>query len=390
MPDLIEIKVESRSLGNLSGIHIFVSKKLHDQLEKKKTQQGTMINSLKNGRALRGFKHLVETIKTTHKNARIIFTNEKTKKDGNEFFINFQEYQQKTSGRFFSLYRETGLDGAMHFLNYHFPENFDYDKARISASELKKVDRKFPEVIKELSRKTKNKKALFKQTTDTIKELKNKRQILKGEIEELEQIQNESNIFVFKKRIEELQERIKREPPHAETRGKNSWQNWIYKNNWLFGIHYQTAIEKEKVGFGNIPDFLFPTIDGFLDILEIKLPIHDVILKDDSHSGSYRWSQKASEAIGQVVNYLHQLELHQLEIQQKIIREYPDKYKSGIFSIKPRAFILISNKDGWNEIKVEALRKLNYSLHGIEVLTYTDLLNRGLEIVEMYNKKILE
>jgi len=100
------------------------------------------------------------------------------------------------------------------------------------------------------------------------------------------------------------------------------------------------------------------------------------------------WSSKASEAIGQVVTYLHEIELHQLELKQKIERAYRDKFGSGIFSIKPRGFILIGTKEGWNEEMLEAIRKLNYSLHGIEVITYTDLLTRGREIIEMYSRKI--
>lgn len=221
-----------------------------------------------------------------------------------------------------------------------------------------------------------------------VKQLREKKKILKGEIETLEKLQKESNIALFQKRIEELKQRIKKR--YSETRGRLSWQSWIYKNNWLFGIHYQEPIQKQRVGFDSIPDYLFPTIDGFLDILEIKLPTAEVILDDESHPGSYRWSSKVSEAIGQVVKYLHEIELHQLELQQKIQRRYKDVYKSGIFSIKPRAFILIGSKDGWHEEKLEAFRKLNYSLHGIEILTYSDLLDRGNQIVEMYSKRIEE
>lgn len=81
-----------------------------------------------------------------------------------------------------------------------------------------------------------------------------------------------------------------------ETSGKDSWQNWIYDNNWLFGINYQAPIQKEKVGFDCIPDFLFLSLDGFLDILEIKLPTADVIFEDKSHLGSYSWSSSNRKA----------------------------------------------------------------------------------------------
>ena len=125
-------------------------------------------------------------------------------------------------------------------------------------------------------------------------------------------------------------------------------------------------------------------IDEFLDILEIKCPTHDVIVADDSHAGSFRWSGDTNKAIGQVVTYLNDIELYQLHLKQEI----KTKYNLDLSVIKPRAFILIGNLYGWNASKREALRKLNYSLHGIEVLTYYDLLQRAREIVEMYNKKL--
>lgn len=388
MARFIEIQVKNKSLGEINNIKVYLTKELYHQLNNTKTQQVTMIDLFKQGRALRGFKHLIEAIRSKFKSAQIIFTHKETSRNGSQFFINYETYKQKTSGRFFTLYRETGIDGANYFLNESFPEDFIFDKSRISVSQLKKVEKQFPEIIKSLSKKTKNKKVLLQQTTSTIKELKTKERILKSEIDELERIQRESNIFIYRKGIEELNKRILKRPQYHETRGKSSWQNWIYENNWLFGIHYQTPIENQRVGFNNIPDYVFPTIDGFIDILEIKLPSHDVILRDGNHPGSYKWSGKTSEAIGQVVNYLHEIEMHQLELKQNIVRAYPDQYKSGIFSIKPRAFILIGLKDDWNEEKVEAHRKLNYSLHGIEVLTYSDLRIRGEHIIEMYNKKI--
>jgi len=82
------------------------------------------------------------------------------------------------------------------------------------------------------------------------------------------------------------------------------------------------------------------------------------------------------------VNYLHEMELNQLQIQQKIREEY----HIDVFTIKPRAFILIGNSEDWEEKKIKALRKLNYSLHGIEVLSYSDLKSRGQNIIKLFNE----
>jgi len=104
-----------------------------------------------------------------------------------------------------------------------------------------------------------------------------------------------------------LKERLKKEYP--ETSGPNSWQSWILDNHWLFRVNYQEPIEKQKINLdGIMPDYLFPRIDGFVDMLEIKLPNHSVITKDSSHSGSYRWTAETTKAIGQVVHYLSEID----------------------------------------------------------------------------------
>ncbi|WP_454785386.1 Shedu anti-phage system protein SduA domain-containing protein [Legionella sp. WA2024007413] len=175
-----------------------------------------------------------------------------------------------------------------------------------------------------------------------------------------------------KKIIDELKERIDRD--YSETIGEESWQRWIYRHNWLFGVNYQTPIEKQKINLvGSMPDYLFPTIDNFVDILEIKLPKFDVIEQDKSHPGSWIWSKDSNKAIGQVVNYLNDIERLRYEIE-KLIKKYSGK---DIIFLKPRAFILIGKSDDWPPEKKEGLKKLNYALHGIEVITYTDLINRG-------------
>ncbi len=388
--NLVKIKViNPRALGKLNGIEVFLTKGVEKEMMKQKTRDGNLLELFKNGRGLRGFKHLIETIKAEDDKAEIIFSDSETKREASDFYINFEDYRKITQGKFYAFYRETGLDSASFFLNSRFPKDFEYDRGRVSESQLKKVDKNFPQVLQDLSKKAKNKKILFQHTAEAVKNLKEQKKLLKSEIEQLEELQKSSNIALFQNRIKELKERLEAKKQFAETRGKNSWQSWIYKNNWLFGSNYQTPIEKEKIGFDSIPDYLFPTIDGFLDILEIKLPSHDVILDDSSHAHSFKWSGKVSEAIGQVVTYLHEIEINQLQIQQKIEENYKNLFnEQKIFVIKPRAFILVGRNTGWSPEKRRALRKLNYSLHGIEILTYEDLLNRGERIIETYNKKI--
>lgn len=183
---------------------------------------------------------------------------------------------------------------------------------------------------------------------------------------------------VKQKIVEELYSRLKT-GGFSETSDDDSWQNWIYKNNWLFGVNYKQPIEKAKINItGIMPDYLFPTLDGFVDILEIKLPDDEVIVKDASHIGSWKWTLETNTAIGQVVNYLGEIDRLQIEIEKAV----KSKYRYEISLLKPRAYVLIGNSTSWESEKREGLRKMNHALHGIEILTYKDLLDRGKQTID--------
>lgn len=180
-----------------------------------------------------------------------------------------------------------------------------------------------------------------------------------------------------KKIVEELDARLET-GGFSETTGDDSWQKWIYRNSWLFGASYKEPIEKTKINIiGVMPDYLFPTLDGFMDILEIKLPDDDVILSDRSHPGSWKWTPEANIAIGQVVNYLGEIDRLRLEIERNI----QIQYGYSVTLLKPRAYILIGDNTDWDINKKEGLRKMNHALHGIEILTYKDLLDRGYQAI---------
>ena len=151
-------------------------------------------------------------------------------------------------------------------------------------------------------------------------------------------------------------------------------------------MNYTSTIEKAKISIsGSMPDYLFLTADNFVDVLEIKLPEEDAIVVDTHHAGSFKWSPTTNEAIGQVVNYIDSIERLQLEIEREILRVYGLK----VSCVKPRAFILIGTKTGWDDFRRSGLRRLNSALHGVEVLTYTDLIQRGKEIAEMYKTEAI-
>jgi hypothetical protein len=218
-----------------------------------------------------------------------------------------------------------------------------------------------------------------------VEQLRQKEQDLKRSVKELDELHRRSTISLCQQRLAEFRERL---PKHYhETRGKNCWQNWIFTNNWLFGVQYLDPLPTKKVGLSNITDYLFPTLNGFVDILEIKRPDRDVLVPDESHEGSYVWSGVANRAIGQVANYIHEMELNQLQLVKKWNEKFSSQYGQKLYIVRPRAFILIGQSDKWGESQKEALRKMNYHLHGIEVLTYSDLYRRGESLISFYTSR---
>jgi hypothetical protein len=382
--ELHKIIIESRSYGDLSGVAIYLTDDLYKSLGKQKARDGTpILKLLKSGRAVQGLKHLITIIREHDKKSRIIFTKAKTKKIKGDYYINYDDYRSKSQARFFPLYRERGLDTANYYMNSYFPQEFHYEAGKLKESELKKVDKQLSQVLSRASEKEKNQIAIIEEATRSTSRLRRKTRRLNTALADL---QKQSSLYFYREDLDELKIRLTKDLP--ETRGKDSWQKWIYKHNWLFGIYYLSPpIQKEKVGFDNIPDFLFATLDGFIDILEIKKPSFDVVIEDPSHAGSYSWCPETNTAIGQTVNYIQQVELNQLQLVKRINHKYKDQYQMTINVLKPRALILIGDSSGWKTQKKEAFRTLNYSLHGIEVLTYSDLISRGESIILMLERK---
>jgi hypothetical protein len=182
-----------------------------------------------------------------------------------------------------------------------------------------------------------------------------------------------------RKIVQEFQSRLAPGAAYSETKGNDAWQKFVLNNHWMFGANYLEPIDRAKINIrGSMPDFLYPTADGFADVLDIKLPTNDVIVEDNSHAGAWKWSADTNTALGQVTNYIVDIERLRLEIEKDI----KANINRDVLLIKPRAYILTGNSERWLPAKKEALRKLNSMLHSIEVITYYDLFLRAKRAIE--------
>lgn len=115
------------------------------------------------------------------------------------------------------------------------------------------------------------------------------------------------------------------------------------------------------------------SMDGFLDLIELKRPRYKIFQFDDNHK-SYYASPDLSETIGQCLLYLQKMD------EYKSILEKEHKVKI----LSPRIKIIAGRTSEFNDEQFEALRMLNSNLNHIQIISYDYLLNCGKKIISLY------
>jgi hypothetical protein len=143
-------------------------------------------------------------------------------------------------------------------------------------------------------------------------------------------------------------------------------QSCLKTNPWIFGSEYSEILDRRKWTRDDSLDFMLRrTVDGYLEIIEIKTPAVEDLFRYDSSHDSYYPSSELSKALGQVFRYIEEVERK----RDSIIAS------DNIDPLKIRARIIIG-RDG-NEKQQMALRTLNAHLHRVEVLTFDQLKRVG-------------
>ena len=378
------ITVNNNSFGALNGTTIYITQDLFERFTAADgTDNRLTLSSLQNGRALRGLKHLLERLNEKRQNFELVLTLGATRRELNRYFINFDDYRQSTQGKFYQMYRSVGLEASLDFLIEKFSTDFEEEGRRLAESRIDAAQRELPELVTRLGQRERNRPDIMDGASRVVRSLTGQARLSKKDIEALLRLRSEANIVHYKRSLKDLHDRLYAGTRYDEVRGAKSWQKWIRGNSWLFGPMYLEPIDRSRVDFQDIPDFLFPTLDGFMDILEIKLPTKNVIVNDRNR---YFWSADTNRAIGQVTDYIHKMDRNQLLLTQNINRTYSEQLGGPITVLRPRAFILIGTDEGWTEAQREGHRLLNYTLQGIEVMTYNELLRRGESVVELYER----
>lgn len=160
---------------------------------------------------------------------------------------------------------------------------------------------------------------------------------------------------------------------------EQKYQDILKENAWMFGSEYSELLDRRRWSRDDNLDFMLRrTSDNYLEIVEIKVPFDDALfLKDKSHE-SYYPSSKLSPVLGQVMRYIAEVERD----RNSIISQ------DGVDPFKIRARIIIGrDHDSGHQ---EAIRNFNSYLHGIEIITFDQLVRIAKRVLDIFEKGALD
>lgn len=171
---------------------------------------------------------------------------------------------------------------------------------------------------------------------------------------------------------EEL-ERLVSTPDVPESR----LQQHLQSNPWIFGSEYSELLDRRRWTRDDNLDFMLRrTVDGYLEIIEIKTPFEEPLFRVDHSHDSHYPSSKLSQSVGQVLRYIEEIE----RSRDSIIAG------DNVDPLKIRARVVLG-RDG-DDAQKAALRSFNAHLHRIEILTFDQLLRIGQRTIEIFKESI--
>lgn len=151
------------------------------------------------------------------------------------------------------------------------------------------------------------------------------------------------------------------------------YQRFLEKNYWIFGSEFCELLPLRELVAAKQLDFpLRRTVDGYLEIIEIKRPITEHLFVGNRLAPR----SEVTEAVAQAEEYLDLLDRESDRIwRQKEVR-----------SDKVRATVVIG-RDG-DKNQQDALRRYNSNRPRVEVVTFDQLMRIGQRILHIFDSEI--
>ena len=153
------------------------------------------------------------------------------------------------------------------------------------------------------------------------------------------------------------------------------WQAWFGKQKWVLGSDYIKILTERTIDEHHIADYIMQSVDGFLDLVEIKTPNLKFWTEPDSH-GNYKPSSGLVAATTQCLNYIYRVE-------RKADSDDFRERVGGVRTVKPKCMLVYGRSMDWNDKQYESFRILNAAYNQINIITYDQLLNRAKGLLGM-------
>jgi hypothetical protein len=166
--------------------------------------------------------------------------------------------------------------------------------------------------------------------------------------------------------VSQLQSKIE------DDNSEDDFQDLFEKYPWFFGNQYIDRVDRELLPGAQV-DFALKSINGYLDIIELKTPDADIVRFDGSHDN---WVPRAglTQATVQLQNYIRKSE----RLQDYIENE------QGVQVLKPRGTVVAGSN--LTQEQRNGLRVIESHLTRVNLVTFTDLLERGRRMEEFYRE----
>jgi len=151
------------------------------------------------------------------------------------------------------------------------------------------------------------------------------------------------------------------------------WQKFFETNSWILGSDFVEVLGERVIDEENKTDIPVKDYDGFVNIIELKLPNATFWTADNMPTSEF------TRALMQCARYITELE-----------RRMNDKKKTdalGADILKPRITLIYGRSIDWGKEQKEQFKILNSSFHDIAILSYDHVFERAKKIIGESNKE---
>ncbi|HMS55993.1 MAG TPA: DUF4263 domain-containing protein, partial [Fimbriimonadaceae bacterium] len=129
---------------------------------------------------------------------------------------------------------------------------------------------------------------------------------------------------------------------------EREFQAWFEANPWVFQADAVTCLDERRIDVEHIADLLFSSVDGCVDLIELKRPTASFWSASQDHDNWVPHSD-LTKALTQVWNY-------QRELEKEMERISTQKRLGGAVILRPHATLVHGSSGNWQDAHFEAQR----------------------------------